>query len=346
MRIMYENCLQRSKQLIENLENMDVSSSEFIRYKELLSYPDNCIKIERYIEEGRKIRNHYFGSNLYIRASIEISNICDYKCKFCGMSVENKELERYCLSVEEVKQIIDYVYTLNITQIHLASGESTSLNIENLCEIIRYAKKRNLNVTLVLGRRKLDDYIKLRKCGADRYILKFETSNKDLYYKIKSNTRLQDRIADLLFLREIGFKIGTGTIIGLPGTSISDYVKDIQLLKYINPDMSSVSVFTPNAQSAFKNELAGDLETAVRFVALMRHELQKNPPYISCSSSFGIKGQEKVLNAGGNVISFHATPEKVIDSYSSYQGKGRIKTKKDVIEELASLCDLTISQYY
>jgi len=345
MKDKYKDCLKKSRLFLSSLKEIDCNIEKYGFIKQVLEKELNFNERNSLFEKARNIRNKYYGNNIYIRASIEISNICTYTCKFCGMSINNKELSRYILDEKDIFKTIDKISLLGIAHVHIVSGESKCEKIEYLCSIIRYAKEKGLSITLVLGRRSIEDYISLKEAGADRYILKFETSNEKLYYEIKGNTYLDERIADLLFLREIGFKIGTGIIYNLPGSSISDLIKDLELLKMIAPDMASVSVFSPNENSAFKHEIPGDEEGALGFVALMRILLQDNPPMISCSSSFGIDGQKKVLDAGANVISYHATPNEVIDLYSAYRNQNRVKTRLENIFKLANMCNMGIKEY-
>ena len=345
MKDKYQECLMKSRRFLTSLKEIHCDKDEHRFTKQVLEKKLNAKDRSNLFEKARNIRNIHYGNNIYIRASIEISNICTYTCKFCGMSINNKKLNRYLLSEKDIFKTIDKICKLGITHVHIVSGESKSEKIEYLCSIVRYAKDKGLFITLVLGRRSIEDYISLKKAGADRYILKFETSNEKLYYEIKGNTSLDERIADLLFLREIGFKIGTGIIYNLPGTSICDLIKDLELLKMIAPDMASVSVFSPNENSTFKYETPGDEEGALGFVALMRILLEDNPPMISCSSSFGLDGQKKVLEAGANVISYHATPNEVIDLYSAYKNKNRVKTGLENIFKLANMCNMGIKEY-
>ena len=345
MKNKYQDCLKKSRQFLNFLKKIDCNIEKYSYIRQVLEKKLNFNERKILFEKAKNIRNRCYGNNIYIRASIEISNICTYTSKFCGMSINNKEIRRYILDERDIFKTIDKISLLGITHVHIVSGESRSEKIEYLCAIIRYAKEKGLLITLVLGRRSINDYILLKEAGADRYILKFETSNEQLYHEIKGNTYLDERIADLLFLREIGFKIGTGIIYGLPGSSINDHIKDLELLKMIAPDMASVSVFSPNGSSEFKHEIPGDKDGALGFVALMRILLQDNPPMISCSSSFGIDEQKKVLDAGANVISYHATPNKVIDLYSAYRNENRVKTNIDKIFKLANMCNMRIKEY-
>ena len=288
-------------------------------------------------------RNKNLGNNAYIRASLEIGNGCMNKCKYCGMSSDNKELYRYKMSGEEIKECIDQIAEYGIKQLHMVSGESKD-PIDDIIECIKYAKKKGLEVTTVLGKREKSVYRELYDAGASRYIMKFETSNSDVYEKAKPDDLLQDRLLNIEKLKEIGFKVGTVTIIGLPETTMNDVVNDLLLLKKINPNMASSSAFSPNRQSVYSNELAGSKELTLRFISLMRLIL-RDDIYIPSSSSLGFHGQIDALNHGANVISVHFTPEKYSNQFSMYKSKNRIKRQMDEILEIVESANMKIGEY-
>lgn len=293
--------------------------------------------------EAMKKRNVLMGEKVYVRASLEIGNSCKNKCKYCGMSSQNEELRRYKMSGEEIKESIDQICETGIKQLHLVSGENEE-PIDEIVEIILYAKKRGLSVTSVFGIRSVNDYKKIYNAGASRYIMKFETSNQELFKETKPGNSLQDRIANIELLKEIGFKVGTGTIVGLPGTTLEDKVNDIFLLKAINPDMASSSTFSPNKQSVYRNELAGSIETTLRFISIMRFIL-RDDVYIPSSSSLGFEGQVNALNHGANVISVHFTPEKYSNLFSMYKSSDRINRQMAEIKKIAEIAKLEIGEY-
>jgi biotin synthase len=293
---------------------------------------------------ARSKREETIGNKMFIRGSLEYNNICSNHCCFCGMSDKNKKLKRYILSVDEAKNAINKLVEHNITQLHLVGGEDNSVNIDDICSIVKYATMKSIAVTLVLGELNKERYEKLYDAGAKRYILKFETSNRELFYKYKSNKCLENRIAHLLLLRDIGFKIGTGIIVGLPNTTYEDLAKDLMLLTRINPDMASASVFSPNAESDLKDSESGDIKTTLNFISLMRLYLS-DTPIISCSSSFGKEGQYRAMNAGANLISYHITPKEYSDNFSMYKSENRVKTQYENIILCKNKLGLEIENY-
>lgn len=288
-------------------------------------------------------RNSSLGNKIYLRASIEVGNICKNKCKYCGMSCENETIRRYRMDIAEMKEVIDQICETNIKQLHLVSGEEEE-TLEDYIESIKYAKRKGLSVTSVFGIRTVDEYKRILDAGASRYIMKFETSNSKLFEQIKPGNLYDDRITNIKILKKIGFKVGTGTIVGLPGTNIDDIVNDLFLLKELNPDMASSSVFSPNKQSAFAKEPAGSNEITLRVISLMRL-LLKDDVYIPSSSSLGFKGQIDAINHGANVISVHFTPEKYSDLFSMYKSSNRIKRELEEISRIAQCVGAEIGEY-
>lgn len=294
---------------------------------------------------ARKIRDEYFEKKMFIRASLEFSNYCVNNCSFCGMSHNNKKLQRYNMTPDEMKRVIDNVLKMDIGQLHLVAGEYDKHNIDDLCDVIEYASDNGMQTTVVIGKREPEDYRKIYDAGARRYILKFETSNEDLFYKYKSQKTLSDHLFQLGILRDIGFKIGTGAIIGLPGTTLEDILNDLLLIRQIKPDMASASVFSPNEDSQLAHHKPGDSNIVLNFIALIRLVSTEYQPMIPSSSSLCNDGQYMGLNAGANVISYHATPEDYIDGFSTYRAKERIKVKLEMINKIADRAGMEIARY-
>ena len=314
-----------------------------IEMKNLIEYYLNTIQLDKLTSLSQIKRENTVGNSLYVRASIEYSNKCKNHCKFCGMSLKNLSLLRYEISFEAAKREIDNIRRLPISNIHLVGGESHDINWNNVIEIIKYATQCGFNVTIVLGEQDCDIYNKLYEAGARRYILKFETSNPRLYNVYKSDKSLTNRIAHLLILRDIGYKIGSGIIVGLPNTDLIDLVNDIILLLKLKPDMVSASCFMPNQASELYSEQPGNFEMLLRIISIYRI-LFDNNPMISCSSAGGLERQIDILNAGANVISTHITPPCYANNFSMYSDK-RIVTQFDSIKYIAEKTNMRIAEY-
>lgn len=271
---------------------------------------------------------------LIVRASVEFSSHCRQKCSFCGMNKLNKELERYRMSFEHLARVIDDVAALGITDLHLASGEDWAYETGQLERVIRYAVGAGLEVTLVTGHRKLADYEAWRTAGAARYILKVETTSEVLFKAARTGTQLRERIAHLLFLRSLGYKIGTGVICGLPGQTPEDLAVDLCFLSCFMPDMASVSRFLPNQQSLLAGQPEGDPDLTVNFISLTRLEVSRHELRIPAGTTLGRRQGDAILH-GANVVSLHVTPSEYVDLYSADRVRERHLTTMNGLLQLS-----------
>ena len=324
-------------------EVVDRPDEEFIRINLMDLVRDEGDQIPLRLE-AREIRKRVAGENLYVRGSLEYSNYCSNSCAFCGMARTNSELVRYELSFDDVKEAVEQLLKYDVSQLHIVTGENWDIDIDRICKIVKYATSKGLETTLVLGELKEEEYAKMYEAGARRYILKFETSNAEAYHLAKSGKNIYERIAALFLLREIGYKIGTGVISGLPGTTDYDLIKDLLVLKRISPDMASVSVFSPNEKSSYADQKPGDIEKTLNYVSLMRKNLL-DTKIITCSSSFGKNMQIEALNAGANLLSYHITPTKYAKEFSMYTYENRIMTQYNHILTCAEKGKLNIARY-
>lgn len=300
-----------------------------------------CIELR---ECARNKCDRTMGKTAFLRATIEIGNICTNKCAYCGMSATNLNLHRYLIQEERILGILDDVVKLQIAQVHIVGGESCQYNAEMLARVVKYAVSNNLTVTLVLGERDRAFLTEMYQAGATRYILKFETSNLSAYRKAKGEKSLVDRVDHLFELRQIGFKIGTGNIYGLPYTDSNDIANDLALLKMINPDMASSSVFSPNKESMYHAFPPGSHEGAINFISLMRLLLKDNI-YIPSSSALGYQGQIDALNSGANVISVNMTPQEYCEDFSIYRARDRIKRSYEDVINIIHQANMEVGKY-
>ena len=279
--------------------------------------------------------------SIVVRASLEFSNICKQKCAFCGMTVLNKELSRYRMTENQIYSVIDDVSSQGIKELHLASGEDWGFKTNALSNVISYAVDKGMSVTLVTSQRKLNEYKILKDAGAFRYILKVETTNQNLFIDARTGTLLLTRVAHLLFLRDIGFKIGSGIICGLPNQTVDDLVNDILFFKQLQPDMASVSRFLPNYQSRYANYPEGSYDLTLNFLSLLRIELSSEGLRIPAGTTLG-RRQVEALNHGANVVSLHVTPDDYAELYSSDLINERTLTKMNGIFELSKEANMPI----
>lgn len=338
---------------------MDVDSNKSISHKAieiLLNYSDRKYLLpeergllqllfrlnvderkEILIAADRKCRTAH-QNRLYIRGVIELSNICSNRCKYCSMSVGNKNLKRYIIPLEEIIEIILQWYYAGIRVFHLSSGEQDGYSIENITEILKVINNLGARAILVFGG-KTNEALRqmINVCPRITLIEKFETSNPWLYEEYNNKNRsLEMRIMQLSMARKLGYKIGTGNIVGLPYQSFSTLIDDLILLKKISPEQASTSnyVSVEGAEYSYIGEKKNVIENTKLFIALMRLILNDST-IIPTNSSMGIRGKEEALHCGANLVSLNLTPEKYLINYLIYGKQTRIKANMDKVLSLA-----------
>jgi len=325
-------CLLNSDDLIKRtIEQPECLSDDDIRFLLKSSILDTIF--DDVVEAKEKM----VGKQVFVRSSIEISNNCRCSCNYCGMSSRNRSIHRFRLSKDDIADQIELAKSLGADTIHLTSAEDPNFPLIDICQIVDFVRKKSLDLVLVLGEKRPEEYQVLYNAGARKYTMKFETSDPAIFRNIKNNSQLSDRLKCLEVLRTIGFQIGTGIIVGLPGQTIDTLVSDLRLLQDLKPEMASASVFAPNKDSEYADLQKGDADLALHFNLLMRLLLRNPVPKIPSSSSFSQAQQIKILQAAANVISINLTPDEVALYYSMYGGEDRaIRGIEEIIKTIES----------
>ena len=281
-----------------------------------------------------------------VRSVIELSNICRQMCKYCSMA-RNSGIERYTIEKEPVLAMAEYLYGVGRRVLLLQSGENPAPKfIAFVEECVRDIKARHpdFEIILCVGNLSRVQYQRLRDAGADRYVLKFEASNPALYQALKSSDTLDKRLECLHALIELGFKVGSGNMIGLPGQTVEDIVDDLFLVGREKLTMMSSTVFIPGEACDFRNEVMGDVEVTLNFMALMRI-LYPNRlmPTTSALETVKTGGILRGLEAGANTITIHdGTPKEMADLFPIYTKK-RITPNGDFVKDLLTKINLTMA---
>jgi biotin synthase len=276
---------------------------------------------QQLFRQAQEVRQEAGVNEVKLRGVIEISNYCQKNCDYCAMRAANPELERYRMSPGEILEIAEEIASANISILFLQSGQDPRCDgiIE---EVIPEIKRRfNLKILLCLGEREQQIYQKFSQLGCDSYILKFETSDPELYRQI-AYTSLTKRLQCLRWLQEAGFQVGTGNIVGLPGQTLDTLVRDIHLALEIQPDFVSTSPFIPNQDTPLESLPYGNLNYALNLMAIYRIAL-KTPliPTVSALEKIQPGGQLLGLKAGANVMTINFTPEYYRQRYAIYSKK-------------------------
>lgn len=269
-----------------------------------------------------KVREKYVGNEVHLRGLIEFSNICKCSCKYCGIRKENTSVERYRLSENEIILLAQKAKQYGYKTIVLQSGEDSFYSTEKMISIIKKIKSMDFAITLSLGEKTYDEYKAYKDAGADRYLLRIETTDKNLYKNMHPNMSFENRINCLKNLKKLGFETGTGCLVGLPGQSIESLANDILFFKELNADMIGLGPFIPAPDTPLKNETGGTLTLALKVMALTRLLLPDiNIPATTAMETLAPDGRIIALKSGANVVMPNVTDENCKQKYTIYPGK-------------------------
>jgi len=270
-----------------------------------------------------QVRLKYMGNGVHFRGIIEFSNYCSKNCFYCGLRRDNAGLTRYRMEAGEIIAGAREAARLGCRTVVLQSGEDSFYSAEILAGIIfRIKKELDLAVTLSLGDRSKQDYALLREAGADRCLLKHETCDAGLFSDLRPGTSLEGRITRLKWLRELGYQVGSGNMVGLPGQTIETLAGDIILMRDLEVEMAGIGPFIPNKQTPLANASGGTLEMTLKTLAVARIAMPwAHLPSTTSAASIHPSGRVKALKSGANVIMPNMTPQRYRESYCIYPGK-------------------------
>ncbi len=299
---------------------------------------DDAERLEELWRAADRTRRLHVGDEVHLRGLVELSNHCVRSCTYCGLRAENAHLPRYRLSMEEVLTAARQAHALGWGTLVMQAGEDYALTRDFVAEIIRAIKRETpLAVTLSLGERPRDDLAAWREAGADRYLLRFETSDADLYARIHPTLSPgePDRIERLRRLQKLGYEAGGGVMIGIPGQSYTILARDIDLFRAMDLDMIGVGPYIANPDTPLG---CGEIETPVlaaedqvpavglvpyKVVALTR--LVRPDANLPATTALATMDREHGrllgLQRGGNVIMPNLTPPRYREMYQIYPGK-------------------------
>lgn len=325
------------KELIDKLEKENNLSLEELEYLLINITSEE----KKYLfEKSLKIKEKYYDRDIYFRGLIEVSNICKCNCFYCGIRKDNKNVERYYLTEDEIIETARHGYELGYRTFVMQGGENLYFTDEKLVHIIETIKKEfpDVAITLSLGERSKESLEKLYRAGADRYLLRHETISKELYEKLHPNMSYENRLQTLKNLKEIGYQVGSGFLIGLPGLTIKDYAKDLVFLKELKPHMVGIGPFIPQKDTPLGECQGGTSEETILILGILRLLLPEVLlPATTALGTLDPKGREKAFNAGANVIMPNLTPMNSRKKYNLYDGKKILGSEageeKKIIEE-------------
>ncbi|MGE5417586.1 MAG: [FeFe] hydrogenase H-cluster radical SAM maturase HydE [Acidobacteriota bacterium] len=280
---------------------------------------------ERLRQEADRVRREWVGDQVQIRGIIEFSNYCTRNCHYCGINRNNLDVYRYRIPPEEIISTAKHAVEMGFKTIVLQSGEDFYYTGPMLAEVVREIKKLDAAITLSVGERSYEDYQMWRDAGADRYLLKFETSSSELYKNMHPGTGLAGRLAKLQELRELGYQLGSGMMIGLPGQTIDILANDIMVLKVLKLEMAGIGPFIPHPGTPLAEADNGSTDLTLKALALARLVVPwAHLPATTALCSLNKDGRQVGLNSGANVVMPNLTPLKYRKYYEIYPQKAEV----------------------
>ena len=294
-------------------------------YEELLSYWQNSEVVRRLKEEAVRLRSQYYGNAVFTRGLIEFTNYCKNNCYYCGIRCGNPSVERYRLTSEEILECCRTGYLLSYRTFVLQGGEDPYYTDEKMVDIIRRIKKEfpDCALTLSLGEKSYESYRLFREAGADRYLLRHETADEGLYRTLHPEGMSLKHSKECLYhLKELGYQVGAGFMVGAPGQTFSHIAEDLIFLQELEPQMIGIGPFIPHHETIYANEPAGSVELTLFLLAVIRIMFPKVLlPATTALGTLDPIGREEGLLAGANVVMPNLSPVKKRKLYELYDNK-------------------------
>lgn len=300
-------------------EEKNLSDEELLK---LLSTNEYDSKLHTLADE---VRREIYGEDVYIRGLIEISNYCKNDCYYCGIRHGNKSAVRYRLTKDDILACCEEGYKLGFRTFVMQGGEDPYYTDDVMCGIVSAVRERysDCAITLSLGERSYESYLALYNAGANRYLLRHETANAEHYGKLHPQSmNLQNRKDCLFNLKEIGYQVGSGFMVGSPYQTTENLVEDLRFLQKLSPDMIGIGPYVTHAQTPFASFENGSVELTLRLLSVLRLMF----PYVLLPSTTALgtlhpQGRELGLKAGANVVMPNLSPVKVRKLYELYENK-------------------------
>ncbi len=285
----------------------------------LLNFADDNL-----FKTANEQRKNFVGEEVHLRGLIEFSNICKCNCQYCGLQNQNKNLQRYRLNEKEIIECAKNGAKLGYKTIVLQSGEDSFFNAERIVRIIKEIKKFDVAITLSIGEREFEEYKQFKEAGADRYLIRIETTDENLYKKLHPNMSFENRIRCLKDLRKLNYEVGSGCLVGLPHQTVDSLANDILFFKKMNFDMIGIGPFIKNPDTPLANaqDWTDNFVMSLKVMAITRLLLPDiNIPATTAMETLNPNGRIIALQSGANVVMPNITSEKYKKDYKIYPNK-------------------------
>lgn len=300
-------------------ERGNLSDEEFL---ELLGTDESDEKLFFHADSRRK---EIYGNDVYMRGLIEFTNYCKNNCFYCGIRNGNDKASRYRMDLDDIMQACENGYKLGFRTFVLQGGEDPFFSDEKICRIVGEIRNRfpDCAITLSIGEKSMASYKSFFDAGANRYLLRHETASPSLYKKLHpSEMDLENRKRCLFDLKEIGYQVGAGFIVGSPFQTLKDILADLRFLQELDPDMIGIGPFISHHSTPFAGFENGTLSMTLRLIAILR--LMFPHALIPATTALGTihpDGRELGLKAGANVVMPNISPKEVREKYVLYDNK-------------------------
>lgn len=311
-------------------ENGALSFEQIVSYLQAEGRQENEL-----FRRAAAIKQTYVGNHVYLRGLIELSNICEKDCYYCGIRCSNREVHRYTLTHEEAINCIRFAHEKGFGSVAIQSGEIASPAFtEKIDRIVREAQKVTggaIGITLSCGEQTEETYRRWFESGAERYLLRIETSSEKLYRQLHPDDgkhSYTNRIRALEVLKKTGYQTGTGVMIGLPFQTMEDLANDLIFMKQMEIDMCGMGPYIEHAATPLWEErhrllpLVERLRLSLRMIALLRILMPDiNIAATTALQAIDKEGREKAISVGANVLMPNITPARYRDDYFLYENK-------------------------
>lgn len=273
---------------------------------------------------AHRTRLAHYGSRVFMRGLVEFSNYCKQDCMYCGIRASNRKADRYRLAPEDILACCREGYELGYRTFVLQSGEDFWYTQERLVAIVSMIREEfpDAALTMSIGERSRETYEALYRAGAERFLLRHETASKELYKSLHPSMSYDNRMKCLHMLKDIGYQVGAGFMVGLPGQTKEHLAEDLEFLHRFQPDMIGIGPFIPHSETPLAGVRGGTVEATLLMVAMTRLLVPKaNLPATTAMGSLDPQGREKAIKAGANVVMPNLSPTSVREKYDLYENK-------------------------
>ncbi|MGP1579715.1 MAG: [FeFe] hydrogenase H-cluster radical SAM maturase HydE [Wolinella sp.] len=306
--------------VLKIMAKQQASLEELVKVLADSSYDETLFKC------AHEVRLRYARPSIHLKALLELSNICVKTCSYCGLRAGNRHLKRYKIPLQEAINLAQKAINSGYQTLVLQSSESHAYDRDELCELISAIHHHGARVTLSLGEKSFEEYQAYKESGANRYLLRIETTNSQLYATLHPNMSHQNRFTCLENLQKLGFETGSGSLVGLPGQSLESIAEDLLFFQESDFDMVGIGPFIPAPHTPLEHARGGDFHTSRKVMALLRLLMPYiNIPATSAMEALHPEGRFLALQSGANVIMPAITEGEMRTLYQLYPGKGSIQ---------------------